>query len=506
MSWVLTTSRILNPDPAIANRAPFALALRHHGVAADVTRISKWEGGNNPWPPRVIEAYEALLDLPAGSVATLGRLLQRAGGRPPSAAIWSADDPANSEAELHFLIETATAPRPAEQPRLIGADWMRLAIGVTTFDRIFLPRQTWTEVCESLLRELARTTDMDQLIRYEAAATLIGHPLARRPLMLALGEWLTATDVQRVEPMIALLTRIPEPAVDDLVVRLLGARSPALRNGAILVAAVKLARGQFSEAATTNVERHLVSRLSGLRSHPDPGLVDLLSHLPSQSLQRLLADLPNPNLRDWLQSVSRDRTLVPIRVSNTLARSMAARVAGGTARAGEVESDEMLSRLIQESLFHTNRARRDLATVTLSSSPYAEAYARACLELAEQGEPGIAARAWAALSHLGHTQERVDVLTAALKESRPGSQASALTAASAAPGRLDEQRAAGVAALASGASSDEVRLAALGVLGLRAPEQLDDLPAASPSDARASAWWRQLGPRLVDREPGSGHP
>ena len=51
VAWLLSTSRLLNANPELADRAGFIKALAEHGVHVDNSRISRWESGLQARPP-----------------------------------------------------------------------------------------------------------------------------------------------------------------------------------------------------------------------------------------------------------------------------------------------------------------------------------------------------------------------------------------------------------------------------------------------------------------------
>jgi hypothetical protein len=497
-AWLVATARRNHPDPAWHNRSTFAAALRDLGTAADVTRLSKWESGQHPLPPRVLRGYETLLGQRPGTMVAFARALLRSAGQAPASA-WpvSPQERAGAERELAQLLERARAAAAGSGPRLDGDAWLRLATAVARYEHVYVEGALWSTLAHTLLRELARTTGADQVTRYEACSTLLENPTARRALIRAIGEWLSSPETQVFEPMMGLLARVADPAVDDLAVRLLDHPTAGVRNGAVLAVGAKLGRGQLSDRALSRVEEHIAVRAAA-RPQLDQGTLELVAALPASSARRALGDVAHQAVRARLASVNERDLLVPRAAAARLTRSIALRLPRETSHGDEVVDDPMLSLLLEESLFHVVRGRRVLAARTLSLTPYAEGFAVACLEQARGGEALPATLAWEALGQDGAGQRRADPLPTALSEERRGVRLTALNALSAAPEPLAGPDTAQVAALARDAPHPEVRLVAVGLLGLRAPAALAGLPDHEPAIAAAGRWWAELGPRLSD--------
>ncbi|MGZ4495581.1 MAG: hypothetical protein ACXVWU_12830, partial [Nocardioides sp.] len=66
IGWLLRGWRLAKLPGS--NARHFAELLNGRGVSADASRVSRWETGMFPAPIEVVEAYEDLLDLPAGGI------------------------------------------------------------------------------------------------------------------------------------------------------------------------------------------------------------------------------------------------------------------------------------------------------------------------------------------------------------------------------------------------------------------------------------------------------
>jgi hypothetical protein len=272
-SWLLATSRSCSPDPAIASRASFVERLRAHDVSADPSRVSRWESGAQSVPAKVVLGYEKAIGLPDGLLLAAQRgLLRTSDPRTPDPEPTPfGESEAASDKLVTELIEQASDPAAP----MTGSDWMRLAIEVTRFEMVLLPRSTWDLVCGRLLNEMARTTGGDRLRRYDAAITLVSHPVAQRHVSNALGSWLTHSHVQVVSPMLSLLQHVRNDGASMLVLRLLDSDARALSQGAVQVAAAKLARGHFQGAALALLEQRAIRELVTPQGHSSIDILDL---------------------------------------------------------------------------------------------------------------------------------------------------------------------------------------------------------------------------------------
>jgi hypothetical protein len=256
VAWLLTVSRLLGSDPDLARRDGFIAALKERGIPVDNSRVSRWESGLQPLPARVVATYESALGLTESSLVSVAGGLRRAFGTGPTPreTIYDAEP---SESELNWLLDLA------ESRRATGAQWLKLADHLNRYDRVFLREQDWTALCGALVTELGSAVGISYVRRYEAAAAFIRHPSARRHLIMAVGQFVTDPNTQVVAPVLNLLSEVPDSAAAALTLRMLSADSENkyLRRAASSVAAVKLARGHFDDAALPRLESHVLGAL-----------------------------------------------------------------------------------------------------------------------------------------------------------------------------------------------------------------------------------------------------
>ncbi len=495
-AWLLSTCRSLSPDPDAARRASFVTTLRDTGVSADVTRLSRWESGAQAVPTRALCGYEDVLGLAKGSLVAAHRGLLRmcdpSGPAPDPVHFGDPDAPADHVAG--DLMERAIDPLLP----MTGGDWLSLAVELTRFEMVLLPRPTWEALCARLVNELARTTGPDRLRRYEAAVTLICHPVAQRHLVQALGEWLTEPAVQVVSPLLPLLQHVPAEQASKLVLRLLDSDSRAIGQGAVQVAATKADRGHFQGVALALLEQRAIRELVSPQGQKGIDILDLAAHLPDTSYRRVLATVRDAQMRHRLDQARETRCLLPGDVARALSRTIAQEAQAVTPSTYATEPDQLLYRLVREVLFHVHGSRRATAAHLLSVSPYRDAVADGCLNLATGESQFVSGRAWEAVWLLGLGNGRDDVAAMATDERHPWFQRRALSALGLCGEPLDDGEATQVAETARRTSHRGVRSAALLALGSGAPAHLHQMDSLPPDDRAVAAWWLKVGPALHD--------
>lgn len=495
-SWLLATSRSCSTDPAVASRSSFVERLREHDVNADPSRVSRWESGAQTVPAKVVLSYERAIGLPQGVLLSAQRgVLRTSDPRTPApeAVQFSQDDTPADE-----LVSSLLGQAGDSAAQMTGADWLRLAVELTRFEMVLLPAETWSSVCSRLINELARTTGGDRLRRYDAAITLVSHPVAQRHVVQALGAWLVDPHVQVVSPMLSLLQHVRNDGASKLVLRLLDSDNRALSHGAVQVAAAKVARGHFQGAALALLEQRAIRELVTPQGHSGIDILDLTAHLPGSSYQRVLMTLRDAQLRDRVTQARETRCLLVPETSRTISRDIATKAQTSTPKMYAAEPDLLLQRLVGEALFHVHGARRSMAVNLLRVSPYGPAAADACLTLASADSEFVGARAWETIWQLGVGSRRAEVVRLADNGRHPWMQRRALTALGNSGAPLNDVEAAQVVDATLLTSHRGVCSAGLLALGMGAPSGLGMMDSL-PADQRAAAtWWLKVGPSIAD--------
>jgi hypothetical protein len=499
-AWLLVTSRSLGANPAYADRAAFVDALRSVGVTADASRVSRWESGQHPVSFRALRGYEQVLGLPEGSLVAANRQLVRDSGPTdtlPERVSFQARNEKAPDVLISGLMDRATGTDPVKDV-MNGGDWLKLVTELDHFELVLLPSRNWAAMCERLVRELARTTGVDQLRRLEALATLVTHPVAQRHVLMALGAWFTDPDVQVVTPMVRLLQQLSDPAASKLLLKFLDSDNRTLTAEAFQVSATKLARGHFEPASLALLEQQALRGLLVPGAKRGTDLFDLLTHLPDDSFQRVVGRLKDGPLRNRVLQVRETHDLGGRDASRKVSREVATLAQSATPSVYSSEPDQLLQRLVREALFHVSGNRRRLATYLLGLSPYAPAVADCLFELTGS-ERELGERAWEAIWVLGHGKRRADV-SALVDAEHAWTRRRALISLARSPHPLTTEEQEKVRR-AMRSDNKAVRRAALYATGLQAPQHLPTpLETQGHPDAPAVVWWRRLGPAVRDAD------
>ncbi len=502
VAWLLTVARVLGPDPDLARRDGFITALRDRGVPVDASRVSRWESGLQPLPAAVTSTYESVLDLPQGWLVAVAKGLRRSFAGEPSVRRNHAHETPLDNTEVESLLERG------EQGAATGAHWLRLTDELNRYDKVFLRDREWAQVTHQLVSELGRAVGPGYVRRYEAAAAFIGHPIARRHLLMAVGRFVTAPDAQVVAPVLNLIAEVPDAAAAELTLRLLSADSENkyLRRAASSVAAVKLARGHFDDAALPRLESHVLGALR--RGESLDGRLDafdLAVRLPEASWQRVAGGLRTRRAFGFVAQARAGDELVPAARAAALMADLAPAIQADTPSHQPQEPDLMLRRLLREALFHSHKPRRHHAALLIAASPYAPATARHCLRLATDPNDLLAARAWTVLMRVGDAGGHDQVVHCALTETRPTVRARALVNAGLSADLTPEQRMA--IAEQYHASRSLERHATLFALGMAGAPELARLAESEDTETQRGAhWWVSQGPAIHDADVERSQP
>ena len=490
VAWLLATSRILHPNPEFSQRTHFLDLLTAQGVAVDTTRISRWESGVTPVPEPVIHAYEEVLGLGDGTLSSVVAGLRRMLGNGPVDHA-----PAmtfRESTDLDRLLDTVAAKRSH------GAHWQRLAGELTRHDRVFLRQKEWAKLSNKLVVELSRSVGLGYVRRYEAAATLIRHPSAQRHLSRALGSFVMNPDTQVVAPVLNLLAEVADPAVGDLVLRMLSGESRGLRRAAASVAAAKLRLGHFTDADLPRLEDY--TRRAIRRGEPLDGALDafdLAIQLPTKSFAHVMETVTDRRVQAQLGRARSIGELLTRQQAAAVVADLGAAVQADVDTRRHPEPDLMLRRLIREALFHTHKHRRHQAALVLAASPYRRAVSRQCHALTGGSNYFLAARAWTVLMRVGHAGRRSEILLRAMTESRPTLQARALVNLGLSTEKISPGEARAILRQITPDSRNSLKHGAFFALGMSGAPELKELAHhESGWFRRTASWWLEQGPAI----------
>ncbi|GGO71400.1 hypothetical protein [Nocardioides deserti] len=496
VAWLLSTNRLLGPDPELARRDGFLKVLKEQGVQVDNTRVSRWESGLQPVPGRVVATYERVLGLPEGAVVSVAAGLRRGFGSAPPPRETSLRDEDLTSGSFEGMLDVA------EHGDASGALWLRLAEQLHKFDRVFLRKEEWIRLCGQLVEELGVAVGPAYVRRYEAAATMLRHRAAQRPMLRAIGSFVVHPDTQVVAPVLNLLTELPDAPAGDLVLRLLGSEDGNLRRAAASVAAYKVARGHLRGDALGQLETAVLGALR--RSDPLDGRLDffdLAVHLPDDSWERVSGGLRTRRAFGMVTQARATSELVPHVRTVAIVAELAATAQAQTPTQHSREPDPMLRRLLREALLHVHKPRRHHAALVIAASPYAPAVAEQCLRLTGHPNDLLAARAWTVLMRIGHGGREDKVVRRARTEERPTLRARALVNVGMACAGLPEEDATALADAVTTQQRPADRHATLFALGMQGATELKALAEHDQQDIRRGAsWWLERGPAIHDAD------
>lgn len=496
IAWLLTTSRVLGPDPELARRDGFIRALGTHGVQVDNSRVSRWESGLQPLPGRVVATYESVLGLTQGSLVAVAAGLRRAFDTTPHRHESALREPDLPDYALDKMLDRA------ERREANGGHWMRLAEQLNRFDRVFLRQEEWARLSDRLVTELATSTGVGYVRRYEAAASLIRHPNSQRPMTRAIGNFVMHPDAQVVAPILNLLTEVTDSAAGDLILRMMDAENNNLRRAASSVAAFKVARGHFGKGALPVLESHVVGALR--RGESLDGRLDsfdLAVHLPDESWARVSGGLRTRRAFGLVTQARSGRELVPAANTARMVVNLSTAAQADTPAQHSKEPDLMLRRLLREALLHAHKPRRHHAALLIAASPYAPAVSHQCLRLSSHHNDLLAARAWTVLMRVGQGGHPDRVVQRALLEERPTIRARALVNVGLSVGSLGVTEARTLADLVNESARPMDRQATMFALGMKGADELKEL-AEHPSEPirNSASWWIETGPAVHDSD------
>lgn len=496
VAWLLSTNRLLGPDPELARREGFLKVLKDQGVQVDNSRVSRWESGLQAVPGRVVATYERVLGVPEGALVSVAAGLRRGFGSTPAPREASLRDEELTPGSFEGMLDAA------ERGDAGGALWLRLAEQLHKFDRVFLRKEEWTRLCGRLVEELGVAVGPAYVRRYEAAATMLRHRAAQRPMIRAIGSFVVHPDTQVVAPVLNLLTELPDAPAGDLVLRLLASEDGNLRRAAASVAAYKVARGHLRGDALGQLESVVVGALR--RADPLDGRLDffdLAVHLPDESWERVSGGLRTRRAFGMVTQARATSELVPHARTVAIVAELAATAQAQTPTQHSREPDPMLRRLLREALLHVHKPRRHHAALVIAASPYAPAVAEQCLRLTGHPNDLLAARAWTVLMRVGHGGREDKVVRRARTEERPTLRARALVNVGMACAGLPEEDATALADAVATQQRPADRHATLFALGMQGASELKALAEHDQQDIRrAASWWLERGPAIHDAD------
>lgn len=490
LAWLLGASRVYAQDTAVARRGTFIEALGDHGVPCDATKLSRWESGRVNVPLTVVRAYEQILGLRPGQLVVAATGFGRGLTRGPVTVQPPAADPAAAHLRLDALFSEVFDGGAA------GHAWLELGDLLSHHPHLYLLPETWQRICELLASELSRATGHGFTTRFEALRMLVANPTSRRYAVKAVGAMTTHPAATFLIHPTALLGEVEDAQPMDLLARVLRMEPSALRAGAAYAVSTKLARGHFGEhelGALESLTRRMLQCSSTLIERADA--LALAWALPATGRHLATPQGLDRETRTALENVYRGGELCDPQV----ARQVSARLADAAQEHTPIDyllgQDQMLHRLVRESLFHADPARRFRSALLLSASPYRAQLAQPMAAMITRSDENTAVLAGAVLFQLAGAEQRGPLLRAGLRERREAVRGTALLAAGQVVEDLSPAETTALIGALSTQETTQATAAALRVLGMaRAEECLERVAWSHPHLAAAARWWRENSP------------
>ncbi|GAA4699804.1 hypothetical protein [Nocardioides nanhaiensis] len=499
LAWLLGSSRVYAKDTAVARRSTFIEALGDHGVPCDATKLSRWESGRVNVPLAVVRAYEQILGLRTGQLVVAATGFGRGLTRGPVTVQPPAGDPAAAHLRLDTLFGEAFAGGAA------GHTWLELGDLLAHHQHLYLLPETWQRICELLASELSRTTGHGFTCRFETLRMLVANPASRRYAVKAVGAMTTHPAATFLIHPAALLGEVEDAQPMELLARVLRMEPSALRAGAAYAVSTKVVRGHFAESeigALESLTRRMLKRSSSLIERADA--LALAWALPATGRHLVPPQGLDRETRTALENVYRGGELCDPHTARQVASRLADTAQEHTPIDYLLGQDQMLHRLVRESLFHADPARRFRSALLLSASPYRAQLAEPLAAMVTRSDENTAVLVGAVLFQLAGAEQRGPLLRAGLRERRESVRGVALLAS----GQVVEQLSAAESATLVGSfstqSTTQATAAGLRVLGMAGAEDcLASVALSHPHLAAAATWWRE-NPAVRDRPVGDG--
>lgn len=483
VAWLLGVSRVHASDSRLARREPFIEELRALGIAADTSRLSRWESGRAPVPSSVLGAYERILGLAHGQLVAAAAGMIRGAERVAARPEPLETDPAAAHQQLDELFEEAFSGAAA------GHTWMKLCEVLTRERHLYLLPDSWAQVSELLADELGRASGLAYVSRFEALRMLIRNPASQRHAVKAVGALVTNPATEFVVHPLALLQEVEDQQATDLLLRFLDDGPGHLRAGSAWALAGQVARGHFAGPDLARLEYAAVDMLHRSRT-PVHRLDALAIHaaLPQESRERVASvrldqesQLAVDLARDYAELVTPD-------VARSVSTRIAERVQDQTVSAHSVEPDLMLRRLIREAIFHVSHERRHQAALLIAVSPYRPRMADELLLLARGSDERTAVLAMTALFQIADERHRSALLDLGFEDLRLPVRVTATLTLGQVVGTLSDTE---MRVVMHGLADEGAwGRAAFQVLGMAGAPCLTD-PDLDSRHAEAATWWRR---------------
>ena len=369
IGWLLAMSRLHHPDPRFRDGRVFTEALGDAGMQTSRSLLSRWESGEIPISYEAMAAYERVLGLETGQIASItayvGAILPRVKSRLARPRL----DPT----EPAFADRLDELVARAEDGDALASDWQDLGWHLAAAPHVYLRGSTWATVCGRLVNQIPRTVKLAYR-QYSAAAFNIAQvPRAQGYLVDAIAEYVSDPGAQVLTSPAGLLDRLPTRESAALVLDMIE-RPPTesvFRVG-VWLGAQKLTGGDFSAEERAKLDMIVLQLWRRDPGKASEDLAELIAGMPEGMRATLVHAATRAGRRRLGYAVEHGEEVVAGR-ARTIASQIAEQARTLVPQEPLYAEDRMLTRLVREAMFHRDSERRHLASLLIASSPFGRA-------------------------------------------------------------------------------------------------------------------------------------
>ena len=369
IGWLLAMSRLHHPDHQWSDGRVFTEALGEAGMRTSRSLLSRWESGEIPISYEAMGAYERVLGLETGQIASITAYIRAGLPSVKSRLARPRLDPTTSafSDRLDQLITLA------EDGAALASDWQDLGWHLAAAPHIYLRDSTWATLCGRLVNRIPRTVKLAYRQYSSAGFNIAQLTRAQGYLVDAVSTYVADPGAQVLTNPVGLLDRLPTREAASLVLDMIE-RPPTesvFRVG-VWVGAQKLANGHFDTDERARLDMIVLQlwRRDPVRASED--LTELIAGMPEGMRSTLVHAATRAGRRRLGYAVEHGEEIIANR-----ARAVSARIAEQARTLVPQEptyaEDRMLTRLVREAMFHRDSERRHLASLLIASSPFGRA-------------------------------------------------------------------------------------------------------------------------------------
>ncbi|MHB9862288.1 hypothetical protein [Streptomyces sp. YIM S03343] len=409
-AWLLRVNRYYGTAEEWTRGSTFAKAFQGgawpHPV--DPSRISRWENAQSPLPYQAVRRYEELLELPprllTSAIDTVNRYATPACGASPLLPRPTPDEDPSTTARTADLLDAVTG-----RTTVTAADWDDLTAALAARPDVWLRAGDWSALCTRLLTETLISDGAAWKQRFEAMSRLLRHPTADRYAVSACAEAAVPGNQGLVETVCLLDTSAHPEAARQVLTQLHDPVNDDAFYGALLACVRKIPDGHFTAVQLAEVASICTELLHDTNVRYDD----------ARALAAvLIATIPKPNLPPTTHRTAAAHTHHPDGTTCGATQpppdeALLTRITQTTLAALPREmprfDDDILRKLVRETLYARVSDVRMHAALLLAATPYRTPLARALkTRITRQSppHPHLLLRLLSALRNLNADAER----------------------------------------------------------------------------------------------------